>query len=216
MNQEFFSSIPIRLSDLFSELSSERPWEILPGIEDYIRSVIKLGNHGTAHGDAHIEGDVEIGEGTVIEHGAVIKGPTIIGKNCEIRSGAYIRGCVITGDSCVIGHTTEIIRSVLFDHVRLDHFNYVGDSILGNGVHFGAGAKIANLRFDEAPIVIDGVDTGLKKFGVVFGDHCQLGTNASVGPGVLFTKGAWLTLPHQLDAGTYDRNVLRHRLHYES
>ncbi len=209
MNQEFFSSIPSRIANLWKETSPDKPWEILPKVEEYIRSVIKPGNHGIIRGDVYIEGDVEIGEGTVIEHGAVIKGPAIIGKNCEIRSGAYIRGCVITGDSCVIGHTTEIIRSVLFDHVRLDHFNYVGDSILGNGVHFGAGAKVANLRFDETPIVIDGSDTGLKKFGAILGDECQLGVNASVGPGVLFTKGVWLTTPFQLSPGVYTREQIK-------
>ncbi len=202
-------TIPDRLKDLFSQVTLQEPWRVLSLLESFISKEICPGNRGSISGDVLIEENVEIGEGTIIEHGAVIKGPTIIGKNCEIRSGAYIRGNVIIGDNCVIGHTTEIIRSVLFDGVRLDHFNYVGDSILGNKVHFGAGAKVANLRFDEGEIVIDGKNTGLKKFGVVLGDRCQLGINTSVGPGVIFEKNVWLTTHAQILSGRYTREKIK-------
>lgn len=207
--KQFFSYIPERLQPLFEGLPSGKMWSVIPVLKEYIRSTVRPGNRGVMQGDVHIEGDVEIGEGTVIEHGVVIKGPAIIGKNCEIRSGAYIRGSVIIGDSCVIGHTTEVIRSVLFDRVRVDHFNYVGDSILGNGVHFGAGAKVANLRFDEAPIMIDGVSTGLKKFGVILGDQCQLGVNTTVGPGVVFEKDVWLATSFRIPSGIYSKERIK-------
>ncbi|MBI4272563.1 glucose-1-phosphate thymidylyltransferase [Candidatus Uhrbacteria bacterium] len=207
--KQFFTYIPERVQSLFEGLPEGQMWILFPRIEEYLRFIIKPGNRGVIHGDVHIEDIVEIGEGTTIEHGAVIKGPTIIGKNCEIRSGAYIRGSVITGDNCVIGHTTELIRSILFDGVRLDHFNYVGDSVLGNNVHFGAGAKVANLRFDEAKIVIDGKDTELKKFGVILGDRCQLGVNTAVGPGIIFEKDVWFLSSYRVTSGVYGREEIK-------
>ena len=109
---------------------------------------------------------ISIGEGTVIEPGAYIQGPCIIGKNCTVRHGAYIRGDVITGDHCVIGHDTEVRHSVFLDRACAAHFNYVGDSVLGNGVNLGAGVKCANLRLDHRPIhvVVSGerIDTKFK------------------------------------------------------
>lgn len=208
----FFSSIPLRLQKLFLNFDDEKPWLIIPRIEQYVRDTVRPGNLGTVFGDTWIDDDVEIGAGTVIEHGAVIKGPTIIGKNCEVRAHAYIRGCVVTGDNCVIGHATEIVRSILMDGVRMDHFNYAGDSIIGNRAHFGAGAKVANLRFDEKEITVADAPTGLKKFGVILGDACQLGVNVSIGPGVMFEKNAWFTGDRQLPAGRYTRKFLQSQL----
>jgi NDP-sugar pyrophosphorylase family protein len=138
---------------------------------------------------------IRIGKGTRVEPGAYIRGPCIIGENCEIRHGAYIRGHVITGNGCVIGHDTEIKRSILLNHVCAGHFNYVGDSILGNGVNLGAGVKCANLRLDHEDIQIvfqgEKISTGLKKLGAIIGDETQLGCNCVTNPGVLMGKKAF-------------------------
>lgn len=207
--QKIFDRVPERFLPLFE--SARNYWEPLDRLEQFIATNLRPGNRGVLKGQARIEENVEIGEGTVIEEGAVIKGPTIIGKKCEIRAHAYIRGNVIIGDECVVGHTTEIVRSVFFDNVRADHFNYVGDSILGNGVHLGSGAKTANLRFDRENIVFDGIPTGRRKFGALLGDQSQLGVNVSIGPGVVFEKGTWLTSKDQLKSGVYARESFRQK-----
>lgn len=138
---------------------------------------------------------ISIGKGTIIEPGAFIKGPCIIGQDCEIRHGAYIRGGVLTGDRCLIGHSTEIKTSILLGDVCAAHFNYVGDSILGNRVNLGAGVKLANLRLDHQNIQIDDlgqkVSTNLKKMGAILGDGVQFGCNAVTNPGTVFGKGAF-------------------------
>ena len=207
MWEKYFASIPERYAELFS--NCEKVWQPLDRLVDFLNKNIRPIDESVKIGDSYIGDDVEIGEGTKVEHGAVIYGPTIIGKNCEIRAGAYIRGQVIVGDGSVIGHSTELIRSIVLDGVHVDHFSYVGDSVLGNGVHFGAGAKIANLRFDQKNIVINGADTGRIKLGAVLGDHVQLGVNLALGPGVIMEKDAWLTLPHQLGPGFYSRQQIQ-------
>jgi len=205
--EKYFDSVPERMQFLFRRATNTL-WEPLNRLEEFLEDETQPKNSAIIKGEVYIEGDVEIGEGSVIEHGAVIIGPVILGKNCHVRAGAYIRGNVIAGDGCVIGHSTEVIRSILLDDVRVDHFNYVGDSILGNGVHFGAGAKVANLRFDEKEIVVQGVSTGRVKFGGVFGDRCHLGLNVSVGPGVIFEKGTWYAGPGPLKSGLYNRDTI--------
>ena len=42
----------------------------------------------------------------------------------------------------VVGNSTELKGSVLFDKVQVPHYNYVGDSILGYKAHMGAGSKM--------------------------------------------------------------------------
>jgi len=206
MYPEYFESIPTTLEYLFE--GTTQPWQALdrlPTLFQHPQSLIPSGLHASIV----IEGDVVIGEGTTIEAGVVIKGPTIIGSNCEIRAGAYIRGNVVTGDRCVIGHTTELVRCILLDDVRVDHFNYVSDSVLGNGVHFGAGAKVANLRFDQGTVMVGDRPTDRKKFGVVLGDKCQLGVNTVLGPGVVFEKNCWWASGKLLPSGVYTRETLR-------
>lgn len=72
------------------------------------------------------------------------------------------------------------------------HFNYVGDSILGNDVNLGAGVKCANLRLDHKSIHVNfegrQIDTGLKKLGALVGDGAQVGCNCVINPGTLLGK----------------------------
>lgn len=138
---------------------------------------------------------ISIGKGTVIEPGAYIQGPAIIGPNNQIRHGAYIRGNVITGESCIIGHGTEIKHSILLNRAHAAHFNYVGDSILGNDINLGAGVKLANFRLDHKDVFVllqrQKISTGLKKMGAIVGDGAQLGCNAVANPGTLIGPKAF-------------------------
>jgi NDP-sugar pyrophosphorylase family protein len=118
----------------------------------------------------------------------------VIGKNCQVRHGAYIRGGFICGNKCVIGHDTEIKNSIFLNGTQAAHFAYVGDSILGNRVNLGAGTKCANLRLDHGQIFVSiigqKIATGLKKFGAIIADDCQLGCNSVTNPGTLMAKNS--------------------------
>ena len=133
-----------------------------------------------------------IGEGTVVEPGALIKGPASIGKNCQIRHNAYVRENVIVGDDCVVGNASELKNALLFNHVQVPHYNYVGDSILGHKAHLGAGVKISNVKLvpGNVTVEIEGVptDTGLRKFGALLGDGAEVGCNAVLNPGSILGR----------------------------
>ena len=168
-------------------------WEALKKIEPYLARVTKQ-NPPPRFPGASIGDRVIIGEGTEIEPGALIKGPAIIGKNCQIRHNAYLRENVLIGDDCVVGNASELKNALLFNGAQVPHYNYVGDSILGHKAHLGAGVKISNIKLLPGNVLveIDGepLDTGLRKFGALLGDHAEAGCNAVLNPGSILGRGA--------------------------
>lgn len=126
----------------------------------------------------------------------MIKGPAIIGRNCRIRHNAYIRENVVIGDDCVVGNASELKQALLFNRAQAPHYNYVGDTILGCRVHLGAGVKISNLKLDGTNVLVElngqPFDTGLRKFGALIGDGCDIGCNAVLNPGSILGRNAVL------------------------
>jgi len=190
--ETYFDISGFPFQDLFHECKTV--WQVLQNIEPYLKKRMLGLNESENQQYAYFTNPdtISIGEGTIVEPGAYIKGPCLIGKNCHIRHGAYIRGNVIIGDNCVVGHTTELKHSILLNHAHAAHFAYVGDSIIGNYVNLGAGVKCANLRLDGGEIVVKYRDkthqTGLRKFGAIIGDFCQVGCNVVLNPGTHLGK----------------------------
>ena len=181
-------------ASLFDSLG--QAWEVLPRIGDYLRDTLRAAQLGQAHAQAVIEGDVFVGEGTVIEAGALIRGPAWIGRNCRIGHGATLRGDVIVGDDCVVGHAVELKNAVLFNGCDVPHFNYVGDSVLGHRVHLGAGAMLSNYRLIRGNVNVrtasGSLDSGLAKFGALIGDRTEIGCNAVLNPGAIIGRDCLL------------------------
>jgi NDP-sugar pyrophosphorylase family protein len=148
--------------------------------------------------EMHVEGWVYLHPSVKLPATATLVGPAWIGAHTEIRAGAYIRGNVIVGENCVLGNSCEFKNCLLMDGVQAPHFNYVGDSVLGNGAHLGAGAILSNFRLDQKPIVLRlpgaTVETGLRKFGAILGDRAEIGCNAVLQPGTLLGPRA-LVMP---------------------
>lgn len=165
------------------------PWEWLKQIGAALALVREVPEVPHRPAGVHVEGKVWIHPSVKLPPYATIIGPVWIGANTEIRPGAFIRGNVITGESCVLGNACEFKNCVLMDGAAVPHFSYVGDSILGNGAHFGAGVICSNLRLDQGPIVVRTADavyeTGLRKFGAIVGDKAEVGCNAVLNPGTL-------------------------------
>lgn len=165
----------------------EYPWELLPKIKEFILELIKKGLEGYTE----IGHNIYVGENVEIPHTAIIESPCIIGKNTEIRTGAFIRGNVITGENCVIGNSSEIKNAILLDNVAVPHYNYVGDSILGNHSHMGAGSICSNLKSDGKAVVIHSdseYETGIRKIGGLLADGADIGCGCVLNPGTVIGK----------------------------
>jgi len=163
------------------------PWDLLK-INSFIISNKKCFKHnGIIRQGVVIDGSVELGKGSVILPGVYIEGNVLIGKNCKIGPNCYIRGNTSIGDNCHIGQAVEIKNSILMNNVSAGHLSYIGDSIIGENTNFGAGTITANFRHDGKNHIsaVDGVltDTGLRKFGTVFGDNVHTGIHTSIFPG---------------------------------
>lgn len=161
------------------------PYEVLPNIKEIVLEI------GKNLGDDFylLKESVWIHKTSIVSENATVLGPCIIDSNTEIRPGAYIRGNVIIGKNSVLGNSSEIKNSILYDNVEVPHFNYVGDSILGNFSHMGAGSITANLKSDKSLVVIKDREleykTNLKKVGSFLGDYVEVGCNSVLFPGTI-------------------------------
>jgi len=168
-------------------------WDVLPRIVPFLKEHLKPASHATIEGVAHIGPQVYLGEGTVVEAGATIKGPAWIGAGCHIRAGAYIRENVILGNGVTAGNSCEFKNCLICNNAEIPHFNYVGDALLGYKAHLGAGVILSNVRLDRRNVVVrlpDGtyMETGLRKFGAVLGDHAEIGCNSVLSPGSIIGR----------------------------
>lgn len=162
--------------------------EILNHIQEII---IELGNN-LENDYKKISDNVWLHQSVKLIDNINLTGPCIIGKNTELRPGVYIRGSVIIGNNSVIGNSTELKNAILFDGVKVPHFNYIGDSVLGYKVHFGAGSITSNVKSDESLVSLvindEKVLTNRKKIGALVGDMSEIGCNAVLTPGTIIGK----------------------------
>lgn len=177
------------------------PWEWLPRIREALAAL--TGNteeHRDLPPGVSISGPVFLHPSVKLPPFCSITGPAWIGPEVEIRPGAFVRGNVIVAKGSVLGNSCEYKNCLLMENVETPHYNYVGDSILGNRAHLGAGAICANLRLarDEVIIRIGGLrfPTGLRKVGAFMGDGAEAGCNSVLQPGtILGRRAAVISMP---------------------
>ena len=90
-----------------------------------------------------------------------------------------------------MGNSSEYKNCILLDKVQTPHYNYVGDSVLGNKSHTGAGTICSNLKSDGKAVVIRGdedYETGLRKIGGILADGADVGCGCVINPGTVIGK----------------------------
>lgn len=214
MKASDYFSLPTSLAPFARHFRPDvAPWDWLKQIGLALTEVTEAPTAPTSPPGVSITGAVWIHPTVKLPPTATIIGPVWIGANCEIRPGAFIRGNVIVGERCVLGNACEFKNCLLMDQVQVPHFSYVGDSILGNGAHFGAGVICSNLRLDQQPIVVRTADavyeTGLRKFGAIVGDKAEVGCNAVLNPGTLLGPRSLVT-PTLSFGGVLAANTIAH------
>lgn len=162
------------------------PWEALSGIKEFI---ITLGNQLSKEEYDEVAPQVWIHKTAHVFPSAYVGAPCIIGPRTEVRHCAFIRGSALVGEDCVVGNSCELKNVILFDHVQTPHYNYVGDSILGYYSHMGAGSITSNVKSDKELVVVHAgdtnIETNLKKFGAMLGNHVEVGCNSVLNPGTI-------------------------------
>lgn len=211
-NDFFTLSKDFHFKDSFS--LNDAPWEWVAKIKDSLSNftfeklAIEIPSNLLIKGQVYIDPTVKLPP-----YGS-IEGPCYIGKNTELRPGIYIRGNVIVGESCVLGNSCEFKNTLILDNAQIPHFSYIGDSIIGNKAHLGAGVICSNLRLDQKDIKTfdlerKSYDTKMRKLGAIVGDGVEVGCNAVLNPGSLLLAHS-MVYPNTTFSGTLNSGEIAH------
>ena len=178
----------------------------------FIGPGVRLAARTTVIGPACLE------EGVRMFPGATISGSVYVEKEAKIGNNALVRGSYI-GAGSDVGFSTEVARSYIGPNCEL-HTNYVGDSVLAEGVHMGSGAVTANLKLNNRTVSASpgrgqAVDTGRLKLGMIAGPYAQVGINASIMPGKQLGRNSVVGAGVMLDRDLGDNRFLRVRWNAE-
>lgn len=147
----FFSSI-----EHFYAREAARP---AVGQFTYLSPKVKLGKNVRIGHNCTLDGDITIGDNTLIWNDVVIVGRVNIGRSCEIQSGT------------IIGHDGfSYSENAAHEKTMILHFGGVGVSI-GDNVQLGMNNVIARGVIDDT-VIGDGTK---------FSDLCHIGHNSRIG-----------------------------------
>ena len=168
-----------------------------------IRGKLTCGKDVFIDVNAVFEGDVELGDGTVIESNNLVRDSKLgagtllhsnchiegatTGSNCEIGPFSRMRPGAELKDNVKVGNFVEIKKSVVDDGSKVNHLTYIGDTEIGKGVNVGAGTITCN--YDGAnkykTMIGDGAFIGS---GVELVAPVEVGEGATIGAGSTITK----------------------------
>jgi UDP-N-acetylglucosamine diphosphorylase/glucosamine-1-phosphate N-acetyltransferase len=143
--------------------------------------------------DSKIKGPVHIEEDVEIRSGAVIEGPTFIGRGTYIGNNALIRKYSSIGADSVIGFGVELKNCIISDGTQIGRLSFIGDSVIGEQAKIGSGTMTINSNVDGATVKVKvnkaQMDSGMKKLGAFVGDGAQVGNGHNIAPGSVIPPG---------------------------
>ena len=96
--------------ELFENI--QYPWQALSKISEFIMAV---GPTLPEEKYDKIGRDIWVAKSANVAPSAFLNGPLIICERAEVRHCAFIRGKAIVGEGCVVGNSTELKGSILFN-----------------------------------------------------------------------------------------------------
>ena len=177
-----------RFKDYFDD---DLPWLIIQNLEPIIFEKIKF-----LSDDFEVNNGIAIHKTAIVEKNAILKAPLIIEENCFVAANACLRNGVFLSKNVKIGMGVEIKSSIILNNSAIAHFNFIGDSIIGENVNFEAGSITANhfneREYKEIFVKIDDniINTKVVKFGSLIGDSSKIGANAVLSPGTILKKNS--------------------------
>lgn len=137
-----------------------------------------------SHGAVVIESGVEIRSGSRLE------GPLWVGANARVLGGD-VRSSAI-GPRCNV--RGEMASSVFLGYANKSHDGFLGHSVVGRWVNFGAGSITSNLKNTYGPVRLEvagtTIETGQQFLGTLAGDHAKTAIGTLLGTGTILGAGA--------------------------
>ncbi len=155
------------------------------------------------HGPCELYGHTEVLRGAVIEshtwlrNAIVAQGARIrpfchvedaaVGQQCVLGPYARLRPGAVMEDRSHVGNFVELKKTVLGRGSKANHFTYLGDTEVGEGVNIGAGTITCNYdgRNKHRTVIEDGAFIGSNSALVA---PVRVGRNSLVGAGSVITK----------------------------
>jgi UDP-N-acetylglucosamine diphosphorylase / glucose-1-phosphate thymidylyltransferase / UDP-N-acetylgalactosamine diphosphorylase / glucosamine-1-phosphate N-acetyltransferase / galactosamine-1-phosphate N-acetyltransferase len=178
------------------------PWDILT-LNALLLQGIKSYQNGTIEAGVHLQGNVLIGQDTLIRSNSYIIGPVVIGKGCEIGPNVCIFSSTSIGDNVTIGSSGEIKNSVIEADVYINSQSLVQDSVIDCGCVIGAQFSAIS---EEADVRIDH-EYHRVKTGAMLGRSCRIGSAVTAQAGTIIGNYCQIK-PLKLVSGTLDDRSL--------
>ena len=170
-----------------------KPWDLLSANKK-LMTTIRGQISGEVEKGASLKGEVAVEKGAIVRSGAYVEGPVFIGEGSVIGPNCYIRPHTCLNKGVKVGNGCEVKNSLIMEGSSVGHLSYVGDSVIGRNVNFGAGTITANLRHDDESVrvTVKGkrVSSGRRKLGAIIGDDVKTGIGTLLAPGVVLHQGA--------------------------
>lgn len=168
----------------------------------YVDAKVKIGSDSTIMPNTYLRGITEIGMGCEIGPNALIRDSSLgdhcqvlmsvitqaivedevdIGPFARLRPGAYLSKGVH------IGNFGEIKQSRLGPGVKVGHFSYIGDTIIGENSNIGAGTVTCNFDGESKHETIIGKDVFIGSDTMLVAP-LTLGDGSRTGAGSVVTK----------------------------
>ncbi len=175
-------------------LRGERPGGVVP------RGATVLGDPALvvaaeATVEPHVVFDVRGGP-VVLEPGVEVRaftrlqGPLYAGAGTKLVGGELRESSI--GPRCVI--RGEMSNTLILGFTNKSHDGFVGHSVLGRWVNFGAGTTTSNLKNTYGPVRLnlgaERIETGMTFLGTLAGDHVKTAIGTMLPTGCLLGTGA--------------------------
>ncbi len=168
----------------------------------YIDAGVKIGRDTTLLPNTFIHGDTVIGERNVIGPNTIIR-DTTIGNGCKILA-SVLEGAVLEDDVDMgpfarlrkgahlkshvhMGNFGEVKDSTLHEGVKMGHFSYIGNAIIGANTNIGAGTITCNYDGEKKHPTVIGEDVFIGSDTMLVAP-LTLGDGARTGAGAVVTK----------------------------
>jgi bifunctional UDP-N-acetylglucosamine pyrophosphorylase/glucosamine-1-phosphate N-acetyltransferase len=176
--------------DLRGELTAGK--DIYIDINVIIEGQVQLEDGVHIGPNCHIK-DAHIGMGTKILANSVID-QAQVAKNCSIGPFARLRPGTILHDHAKVGNFVETKNTTVGKASKVNHFTYLGDTVVGKRVNIGAGTITCN--YD-----------GVNKFKTIIGDGAFIGSNSAIVAPVSIGVGATIGAGSTITKDVADENL---------
>jgi bifunctional UDP-N-acetylglucosamine pyrophosphorylase/glucosamine-1-phosphate N-acetyltransferase len=160
------------------------------GPDTVIEPYVQLLGNTSIGSDSHIRSysviqNSQLGDNVLVRNGCILDSAEVA-SNAILGPYAHLRPESRIGDGAHVGNFVETKKATLGKGSKANHLNYLGDTVIGDGVNIGAGAITCNY---------DGVNKHLTTIGdgAFIGSDSTLVAPVTIGAGSYVAAGSSIT-----------------------